>query len=427
MAEGLPGTQPAQEEGARGDPRTEALLNALRERSREDPLVGAKFGAREVFQRLLAAMQDDRGVHAESLLCALGALGGYACQASLRAQAVAKGLPETAQLQVVSTKGGAQYFFGDHLNDLLAGASHSVWSLAGGAAQHAGAKELPDLQEIFGHCASVVGTAHFGVPRVPDANRPAAQPLNYLQALWPGLLPTVKRFCPDPSHWPILYGLAIQQGIEMGKTALDPTLALRIVMESAVPMSKVDLGAPQQQRPAAPAAQHIGTDDDTNDRSYDYKPKKGSVFVSLLLLGGVAIAAGYGALGGGGRGYRGLGPAANSGLLWVVCAVMVGVAAWLLLAARNAFSSTRRVELRGGTLYLPRSGTSNKVDAVRMQDVRHLKVQQVQKQSQLKIAHVRGESTLHASMLPSVADFEDLCRVLAKLQQQAKAERAARV
>jgi hypothetical protein len=29
----------------------------------------------------------------------------------------------------------------------------------------------------------------------------------------------------------------------MGKAVLDPALALQIVMESAVPMSKVDLGA----------------------------------------------------------------------------------------------------------------------------------------------------------------------------------------
>jgi hypothetical protein len=52
--------------------------------------------------------------------------------------------------------------------------------------------------------------------------------------------PIVKLFCPEPVDWPILFGLAIQQLIDMGKNTIDPGSALRIVMESAVSMSKVD-------------------------------------------------------------------------------------------------------------------------------------------------------------------------------------------
>ena len=69
------------------DPKTAALINAIRERSQEDPFIGAKLGAKEVFQRLVEGMKDSNGVHIESLLTALGALAGYACQANLREQA----------------------------------------------------------------------------------------------------------------------------------------------------------------------------------------------------------------------------------------------------------------------------------------------------------------------------------------------------
>jgi hypothetical protein len=48
-------------------------------------------------------------------------------------------------------------------------------------------------------------------------------------------------FCPNPVDWPILYSLAIQEAIYAGKEAIEPGLAFRIVMESAIPMSKVDL------------------------------------------------------------------------------------------------------------------------------------------------------------------------------------------
>ena len=223
------------------DPKTAALINAIRERSKEDPLVGAKLGAKEVFQRLINGMKDAKGVHIESLLTALGALAGYACQANLRAQALAKGLPETAPFQVVGTKDGKQYFFGDPLNDALAGSQYSVWGLVGGAAQHAGAKDFPDLNEVFQHTSSVLGSEQFGSPRIPENHKPADTPLNYLKALWATLFPTVKLFCPNPVDWPILYSLAIQEAIYAGKESIDPGLAFRIVMESAIPMSKVDL------------------------------------------------------------------------------------------------------------------------------------------------------------------------------------------
>jgi hypothetical protein len=221
------------------DPKTEALLNAIQKRSQEDPLVGAKLGAKEVFQRLLDGMKDSKGVHVESLLTALGALAGYACQANLRAQALAKGMPETAPFQVIGTKDGKQYFFGDPY--ALAGSQYSVWSLVGGAAQHAGAKDFPDLNEILQHTIAVLGSEQFGIPRVPDNHKPSDTPLNYLKALWPTLLPTIKLFCPNPVDWPILYSLAIQEAIYAGKEAIEPGLAFRIVMESAIPMSKVDL------------------------------------------------------------------------------------------------------------------------------------------------------------------------------------------
>jgi hypothetical protein len=40
----------------------------------------------------------------------------------------------------------------------------------------------------------------------------------------------------------MVFAIAIQKAILMGKDVIDPTLAGTIVMECAVPMSKVDLG-----------------------------------------------------------------------------------------------------------------------------------------------------------------------------------------
>jgi hypothetical protein len=223
------------------DPAGAALMRAVEEKRKTDPLIGAKIGGKEVFQHLLRSMKDERGVHIESLLCALGALAGYSCQASVRAQALEKGLPETAGMIAVDTSNGKKYFFGDQLNQPLAESHYSVWGLAAGAAQHTGCKNLPDLEEIFEHVTKTIGGDSFGIPRFPEGHNAADIPINYVKALWPVLLPVVRQFCQRPLEWPILYGLAVQEAIVMGKEALLPDLALLIVMESAVPMSKVDL------------------------------------------------------------------------------------------------------------------------------------------------------------------------------------------
>ena len=153
-----------------GNPAEEALLRQIAGRSKTDPLIGAKIGSKEVTQRLLGGMKTDRGVHIESLLCALGALAGYSCQAALRAQALARGLPEVALLTSVQTKDGKTYFFGDHLNKPLAESQYSVWGISAGGAQQAGCKKLPDIAEIFKYTSTVVGTDAFGKLRIPSPN-----------------------------------------------------------------------------------------------------------------------------------------------------------------------------------------------------------------------------------------------------------------
>jgi hypothetical protein len=224
-------------------PAEDALLRQIAERSKTDPLIGAKIGSKEVTQRMLSAMKTEQGVHIESLLCALGALAGYSCQASLRAQAVARGLPEAGLLTSVQTKDGKTYFFGDHLNKPLAESKYSVWGIAGAGAQDAGCQSLLDLNDIFKHTSSVVGTEAFGRLRVPDKNVPHDLPLNYVRTLWPALKPLTIKYCQNPEHWPVLFSLSIQEVIVMGKSVLDPCIALRLVMEAAIPMSKVNLNA----------------------------------------------------------------------------------------------------------------------------------------------------------------------------------------
>lgn len=221
-----------------------AIISGVLRAEEERPLSAAAFAAKEVSHHVLAVLKNERGVHAETAFAVLGALAGYACQAAVRAQHAATGSSTPLPLNDALVADGRHFFFGDALNRPLAETKLSVWSLAAGAAQQAGCKALPDISEIFGHVSKNLGSSQFGVPRVPDQHRPGVTIDQTLKALWPKLQPLVQKVCLDPMHWPIAYSLAIQDLFQSTKGVLDPGIALAIVMETAVPSSKIDLSGP---------------------------------------------------------------------------------------------------------------------------------------------------------------------------------------
>jgi len=225
----------------RPDAMTQATERAIAEQQKTDPLMKVKIGGKEIFQRIAGVLKGERGVHAESLLALLGALAGYACQFSVREQNLKSGAKSPVSgLTIATGADGRKYYFGDALNRPLAEDRYSVWSLTAGTVEQLG-KPLPDLVDIFKHATATVGSAEFGIPRLPEGHRAGDLPINYLRAIWPKILPVAQRFCDEPAHLPMVFGLAIQNAILMAKDVIDPTLAGTIALECAVPMSKVDL------------------------------------------------------------------------------------------------------------------------------------------------------------------------------------------
>ncbi|MEA5392496.1 hypothetical protein VB738_14630 [Cyanobium gracile UHCC 0139] len=228
------------------DPLDAAIDEAIAARRVQDPLVGARIGAEEISRRLLKAMASERGVHVESLLAVCGALAGQACQVGVRARSRAAGRAELAGLHVVDTGDGGSCLVGEGLVQALFNDPTSTWGLAAGAAQQAGCTDLPDPTALWRQGIERLGQGDFGVPQVPDAHQPSPESLQALPSLWPALLPLAQRFCPEPVEWPILFGLVAQKAITMGREVIDPCLALRIVMDTAVANAMVVLPESQE-------------------------------------------------------------------------------------------------------------------------------------------------------------------------------------
>jgi hypothetical protein len=206
---------------------------------------------------LMGALKNERGIHTEALLTAVGALAGFAAQnAALDRLASRDPAAPKLGLAIAQTKSGETMIFGDAVNVFLYPEAHSTLPLVAiiaGAAAQAGVPttELPDFHEMAAYVATVVGTPDFGKVRARPGNPSQLQPLELLHKLWPmtreilqrpphkGFLRRAEKPLQE-THWPIIISIVGSQLIGMTKGVLNPRIGAALLMESAVITSKID-------------------------------------------------------------------------------------------------------------------------------------------------------------------------------------------
>ncbi|MDO8330631.1 MAG: hypothetical protein Q7T36_09185 [Fluviicoccus sp.] len=231
------------------NPAQEALRRYIRDHQAEDPLMGPKMGGREVSLQIMTMLKTERGVNIDYALSMLGALAGYACQAGIFSDH-----DELVQHGVVpvTDKDGRQYLFGDAVNRLLVATPDCLWNYVAGAAQGLGYQNVQsfDLNSIFSHVAKTVGDRSFGVPRwLPEHQAPDI-PINCLIHFWPKFQGIAEFFCLNPKQWHIMFAFAIHELMTQARSVLPPEVAVHLVMESAIPMAKVDLSSFRKHQPS---------------------------------------------------------------------------------------------------------------------------------------------------------------------------------
>ena len=181
-----------------------------------------------------------RSVHIETMLCALGAMAGFGCQVSVYEGLVAGGLISARDaFLIVKTNDGGTYLFGDHLNSSLVDGTKSVWGYVGGALQSLG-QPLIDMHEIADFVTRSVGSPSFGTLRVSAEHQPILSPIEGLKGYWSYFYKMLQLENGDPMLTGVYFGIAAHLFIIEAKDILSPEIAARIVMESAIAMSKID-------------------------------------------------------------------------------------------------------------------------------------------------------------------------------------------
>ncbi len=220
-----------------------------------DQSVAAQLAIGSLLKFFPKSLAQNGRLQVETLFCVVGALTGFAAQYAVRQEHIASGNAKEAEVFVVAqAPDGERYYFGDRLNAILvpeALESRAVLSILGGEALKLGAakEELPDCHEIFERTAKSIGTPAFGVPELPPGHKSFLMPRRAVEIFWPSVrtvftrepvVPVAGFKLVEPRHWPLVLAAVAASYMAATKQSLPPALALKIFMEAAIPMSKID-------------------------------------------------------------------------------------------------------------------------------------------------------------------------------------------
>lgn len=213
-------------------------------------IAGADRLATRLEQWLGREFRHVRDVPCETTLTVAGALAGFAAQHGIWEALVKPGRMAIQEaFVVIETSSDETFFFGDLLNDILASPKPeelSVWKIVAGAARAMGAEALPDLAPMFKYCAESAGTVGFGLPNLPNGHLPTILPRDAIGRYWPEALRILGAHreggsdAADAARWALTVAVATQKLMLGMKDRIDPSLAAQVVMEAAIPMSRID-------------------------------------------------------------------------------------------------------------------------------------------------------------------------------------------
>ena len=193
-----------------------------------------KLGSDAVVQRLVSAMSVGGQLHPQSAVSAMGCLAGYACQADIRSKYIitAKMAVEDV-FEVFSDRSGKHYYFGELTDKLLIGEGYSIWAMLSRVST-----EMPDINEILGYVSTAAGSESFGTVRGVKAGDTMQ---SYLKMLWAPMSALAMQYC-EVGELHIVFGAALTKMLmAFIRQNTDGKELVRISMESAVSMSRVNI------------------------------------------------------------------------------------------------------------------------------------------------------------------------------------------
>jgi hypothetical protein len=187
-----------------------------------------------------AAQSNVSGGSAPAMMNAVGACAGFAAQIAVWRELI---LPKNRNpgdfLIYLTTQTGEVLLLGEAINQYLVSTGNDrVSFLSLGAGTLTSASQLPDLGEIFRHVVQSMGSDGFGRPRLPPSIELPDLPRAALDRTWRKAAQILKDS--RPAEWPALFGATAYVIIDANRKTLAPPNAVKILLEAAIPMSKLN-------------------------------------------------------------------------------------------------------------------------------------------------------------------------------------------
>jgi hypothetical protein len=225
--------------------------------------IGCNFALGHLVTNLPIQLSDEnKRTHAETLMCAAGAMAGFAAHISfLGDQAAFDAAVNARQISIVTLNDGRELFFGEAINDMLTTgdiklAPFRLWNTLAGTAIAHGETEatLPGIEQMFAHVARTLGSEREGFPSVSADHQPQLSAREAMRVVGPlavqcfsgRISETTDRMgfrCAQTS-WVAVAAQAAATFLAQASSVLAPRISAQIAMESAIYMSKM--------RPAVP-------------------------------------------------------------------------------------------------------------------------------------------------------------------------------
>lgn len=223
----------------------------------------ADVAIRELQLYLLKSIKDERGVHVETLMAAAGAIAGFSAQYTIRKTVVEAGvLPlhggrdfNAGAFVIAQGKDGQEYYYGDLLNSYLLPQAaplgpgpYTLYGFLSYSVKKEGGRPTSKetLVEIFKSATRSAGSGEFGRFTLPEKHWPKVPARELLNRYWSGARGILSKArsaqgtALPVKYWPAACALATSSLVKLVKKALSPELVMRVALEAAIPMSKVD-------------------------------------------------------------------------------------------------------------------------------------------------------------------------------------------
>jgi hypothetical protein len=197
--------------------------------------------AAQLIEWLKAELAVEPDMNHATVLTIVGALAGYAAQRAIWEGVVQTGgLSPTDVFEVRTSDAGEKFYFSTETDKLIGSLDPrylSIWKIITGASKSS-TGEHPEVTELLEHCAASVGTPEFGVPRLPDGRTSNVLPREAVNRLWAKARQHLAKT--EPTLWPMNIAVAARSLIVSAQRSIPMNVAAKIVMEAAVPMSRLD-------------------------------------------------------------------------------------------------------------------------------------------------------------------------------------------